>query len=186
MKNLFCFLATLLFLLAACGGGGNDAITTSVDPEPAENAAESAATATTLPVLTEAPEPTQGPPLITSAEEMEGIWLGNLAGETGYVMYTADGRFVVALSQDALATAPRVTGEYWFEDNQIHLRDLENAGHWTACDPETVGVYEVVDQGDGQIAFQMVADDCGDSGFTRSYLFTNMTQEWVAEPVEGV
>ena len=133
---------------------------------------------------TEAPEPTQGPALITAADEMVGIWLGTVAGESGYVMYTADGRFLVALSQDALATAPRVSGEYWFEDDQIHLRDLENAGHWTACDSEIVGVYDVLDLADGQMAFQMVDEGCGDSGFTRGYVFGNMEQEWVAEPVE--
>ena len=103
--------------------------------------------------------------MITQADAMAGIWLGTLAGESGYVMYTPDGRFMVAL---------------------IHLSDLENAGHWAECDPDTVGIYDVLDLGDGQIAFQMVEDNCGDSGFTRGYVFGNMKQEWIAEPVEVV
>ena len=122
--------------------------------------------------------------MITQADAMAGIWLGTLAGESGYVMYTPDGHFRVAFSEDTLTTAPRVTGEYWFEDNQIHLSDQENAGHWAECDPDTVGIYDVLDLGDGQIAFQMVEDNCGDSGFTRGYVFGNMKQEWIAEPVE--
>ena len=120
--------------------------------------------------------------MITQADAMAGIWLGTVAGESGYVMYTPDGRYMVALSQDALATAPRVTGEYWFEDNQIHLRDLENAGHWAECDQEIVGVYDVVDLGDRQVTFQMVDDGCSEGGFTRGYLFTAMKQERIAEP----
>ena len=68
--------------------------------------------------------------MITSPDEMAGIWLGTVAGETGYVMYTPDGQFAVSLSEGDLTTAPRVTGEYWFENDQIHLRDLHNAGHW--------------------------------------------------------
>lgn len=178
MKKLVCFLVILFILLSGCGGDSSDTNSAATDP------AESPATATVVPTPTPMPEPTEAVALITSAENLTGIWSGTLAGETGYVMYTADGRYMVALSRDALATAPRVSGEYWFEDNQIYLRDLENVGHWTPCDTETVGVYDVVDLGDGRVTFQMVVDECGDSGFTRSYLFTNMMQKWIAEPVE--
>jgi hypothetical protein len=178
MKRLFCFLATLLFLLVACAGGSGDTNSALDEPTIVDVAAEEAPTDT--------PEPTEGPPMITQADAMAGIWLGTLAGEFGYFMYTPDGHFMVALSQDALATAPRVTGEYWFEENQIHLSDLENAGHWAECDPDTIGIYNVLDLGEGQIEFQMVEDNCGESGFTRGYLFENMKQEWIAEPVEVV
>lgn len=189
MKKLFSFLMTILVLLTACGGGSSDANSVAVDADVAGVAAEEAptelpATPTTMPTPTNAPQPTQSLAKITSPEAMVGIWLGTVAGESGYVMYTADGRFLVALSQDALVTAPLVSGEYWFEDGQIHLRDLENAGHWAECDPQTVGVYDVVDLGDGQVAFQLVDDQCGESGFTRGYLFSNMKQEWIAEPDE--
>jgi hypothetical protein len=185
MKKFSHFLVIVLLLLTGCGGGGGDANSGAADSNQADVTAEESPTEPPV-TPTDMPEPTEGPALLTSADEMAGIWLGTLAGETGYVMYTADGRYTVALSQDTLATAPRVSGEYWFEEDQIHLRDLENAGHWIACDPETVGIYEVADLGDGQIAFQMVEDDCGDSGFTRGYLFANMAQEWIAEPVDVV
>lgn len=189
MKKVICFLAALLILLAACSGDGNDVNSVSADPTEVnvvveEAPTEPAAPATAMPEPTDTPESNQD--LITSADEMIGIWLGTVAAEYGYVMYTADGRFLLALSQEALATAPLVSGEYWFEDDQIHLRDLENVGHWAECEVDTVGVYDVVNLGDGQMQFQMVNDGCGDSGFTRSYVFTNMKQEWVAEPVEVV
>ena len=191
MTRLFCFLATLLFLLVACAGGSDDTNSAPVEPTVGDVAAEEAPTevpptATAALAPTDMPGPAEAPAMITQADAMAGIWLGTLAGERGYFMYTPDGRYMVALSQDAVATSPRVTGEYWFEDNQIHLRDLENAGHWAECDPDTVGIYDVLDLGDGQIAFQMVEDSCGDSGFTRRYLFGNMKQEWIAEPVEVV
>jgi hypothetical protein len=184
MTRQFCFLATSLFLLVACAGGSDDTNSAPLEPTVVDAVTEEAPTE--APAPTDTPEPTEAPVLITSVEEIAGIWLGTLAGEFGYVMYTADGRYLVALSQDTLSTAPRVAGEYWFEDNHIHLRDLENAGHWTECDPETAGIYDVLDLGDGQIQFQIITDDCGDSGFTRSYLFTNMKQEWLSEPVEVV
>jgi hypothetical protein len=191
MTKLYCFLATLSFLLVACAGGSDDTNPAPVEPTAVDVAGEEVPTevppTATAPLApTDTPELTEAPDMITQADAMAGIWLGTLAGEFGYVMYTPDGRYMLALSQDALATAPRVTGEYWFEDNQIHLRDLENAGHWTECDPDTVGIYDVLDLGDGQIAFQMVEDSCGDSGFTRGYVFGNMKQEWIAEPVEVV
>ena len=118
-----------------------------------------------------------------TADDMVGIWLGTVAGEKGYLMYTDDGRYTVALMQDNVGTAPRVSGEYWFEDGKIHLRDLENAGHWTVCDAETVGVYEVKVADDGSVQFETVEDGCDEGGFTRNYLFANIVQERIADPV---
>jgi len=159
-------------------------------PEAAENTAvsESAAAAEVIEAVVEAtavPEPTALPEqvLITDAADMVGIWLGTVAGERGYVMYTEDGRYTVALAQDDLGTAPRVSGEYWFEDGNIHLRDLENAGHWTVCDAEVVGIYEVAVLEDDKLQFQTVDDGCDEGGFTRNYIFANMKQEWIAEPM---
>jgi CubicO group peptidase (beta-lactamase class C family) len=114
---------------------------------------------------------------------MVGIWLGTVAGERGYVMYTADGRYFVALAKANLPAMPLVVGEYWFEDDQIHLRDLENAGHWTECSADIEGVYDVLDLGDGAVQFQTVDDGCNEGGFTRNYLFANMKQEWQSAPV---
>ena len=159
------------------------ALLSSCQDEPQAAESEAADTPTTAP--TEEPEPTPSPEPTAAvpAHDMVGIWLGTLAGERGYVMYTDDGRYTVALNQDNLGSAPRVSGEYWFEDGQIHLRDLENAGHWDVCDAATVGVYEVLVLADGKIQFQTVTDGCSEGGFTRNYLFANMIQERIGDPV---
>jgi len=129
------------------------------------------------------PDPTSVQDLITSVEGMVGIWLGTVAGERGYVMYTEDGRYTVALTQDDLGIAPRVSGEYWFEDGTIHLRDLENAGHWVVCDAEIIGIYEAVVLEDGNVQFQTLEEGCKEGGITRNYIFANMTQERLGDPV---
>lgn len=159
------------------------------EPERVDGVAEpeTAVEPTTVPPSdiprTQQPEPTPEPILITNAADMVGIWLGTVAGEQGYVMYTEDGRYTVALTQDDLGIAPRVSGEYWFEDGAIHLRDLENAGHWVVCGAETIGVYEVVVLEDGNVQFQTVEDGCAEGGYTRNYIFANMTQERIGDPV---
>jgi D-alanyl-D-alanine carboxypeptidase len=170
-------LLLLVFVLFGCQSeSASDADV--VEPE--------AATAEPTAVVEEpttVPEPTQEPEgmLIDSAEKITGIWLGNLAGETGYVMYTPDGQFSVSLTEQELTTAPRVFGEYWFENGQIHMRDLENAGHWAACDAADVGIYDVVVADDDTVTFQTVEDPCNEGGFTRQYLFANMVQERIGE-----
>lgn len=64
--------------------------------------------------------------------------------------------------------------------------DLENAGHLTLCDSEIVGIYNVIDLADGKVAFQTIDEGCSDEGFTRGYVFANVTLEWMAEPMEAV
>ncbi|MCA9943992.1 MAG: serine hydrolase [Anaerolineales bacterium] len=195
MKKNHILLILYLILLAACGEGDTSSVETAV-PEPIdvvaeESPTEPAAEPTAVPTETAVPEPTDtpkptntpAPMLITSADEMVGVWQGTLAGETGYVMYTADGRFYVSLAEENLVTSPRVVGEYWFEDGQIHLRDLENVGHWTECSADIEGVYDVLDLGDGAVQFQTVEDACNEGGFTRNYLFANLKQEWQSEPL---
>ena len=185
MKKRALLLVALLLLPAACGTN-EDGESAVANPTPVSTPAETAPTAqaTALPLPTDVPAPTPDPARITSTEEMAGIWLGTVAGERGYVLYTANGRYTVALIEEALTTAPLVTGEYWFEDGRIHLRDLENVGHWTLCPAEDVGVYEARKLEDGQVQFQVVEEPCSEGGFTRGYLFTNMKQAWVAEPEE--
>ena len=172
-------LLVTALLLASCQSEPQPA---DIVVEPEVVAAETAFP-TPLPEPTLLPEPEPEPALITSADDMIGIWLGTVAGERGYVMYTEDGRYTVALVQDNLGTAPRVSGEYWFEDDTIHLRDLINAGHWTVCNTETIGVYKAVVLEGGKVQFQTVEDDCNEGGFTRNYLFATMKQERIGDPV---
>jgi D-alanyl-D-alanine carboxypeptidase len=172
MKQRFWLLwiVTTLFLVA-CAGQTEDAVD-SVESTPTVALIE-----TTVPT----PEP-----VLFSAENLVGIWRGSVAGETGYVMYTPAGQYTVALTRDTLATAPRVTGEYWVEAGQVHLRDVDNAGHWIACDAETVGIYNVATSDSGQLRFETVDDACSEGGFTRNYIFANMLQERIGDAVEIV
>ncbi|MCB8944339.1 MAG: beta-lactamase family protein [Ardenticatenaceae bacterium] len=177
MKKVVLVLVIFLCLLAACGG---DETTNPAQPTAAATAIEEEMTE---PTATAVPEPTT-PPMITTTEEMAGIWEGSVAGEKGYLMYTEDGRYFLSLSQEGLTTSPRITGDYWFENNQLHIRDLENTGHWVECPAETVGVYDVLLLDDGRATFQTVEDGCNEGGFTRNYIFANMTQKWLAEPAD--
>lgn len=173
----------VILLIVALLLGGCQSEPQAVDTvDESEVVAPTAVPPTDIPPTPE-PEPTPEPDLITSAEEMTGIWLGTVAGERGYVMYTEDGRYTVALSQDDLGTTPRVSGEYWFEDGTIHLRDLKNAGHWTVCDAEMIGIYQVVVLENGNLQFQTVDDGCNEGGFTRNYIFANMKQERIGDAV---
>jgi hypothetical protein len=173
-------LILVMVMLVSCQSqpAGNDGL----EPE-TEKMVQAEAPATAVEVPTTPPEPTEKPAItaITSTDKMAGIWLGTLGGETGYVMYTPDGQFTVSLIKDNLVTAPRVRGEYWFAEDQIHLRDLENSGHWTACDEATIGVYQVVQKASDKVTFQTVEDACNEGGFTRQYLFANMEQERIGD-----
>ena len=173
-------LILVLVMLVSCqsqpaGNGG-------VEPE-TEKMVQVEAPATAVEEPTTPPEPIEEPAntTITSADKMAGIWLGRIAGESGYVMYTPDGQFTVSLNKENLATAPRVRGEYWFEGDQIHLRDLENSGHWTVCDEAAVGIYQVVREANDKVTFQTVEDACNEGGFTRQYLFSYMVQERIGD-----
>lgn len=163
-RNVLLVLLIALLILLGCQS----------EPEQDEVAAPQAGEAAAVEAASESDSIT--------ADDMVGIWLATIAGERGYFMYTADGRYTLALSQDDVGSAPRVSGEYWFEDGKLHLRDLENAGHWTVCDAETIGIYEVIVAEDGKLTFQTVEDGCDEGGFTRNYVFANITQERIAEP----
>lgn len=154
--------------------------TDTSEPQPTDTAVPQP-TATAEPDPTSSPEPAVEPARITSEEDLVGVWLGTVAGETGYVMYTADGQYRVSLVEDNLTAAPRISGEYWFEDGHLHLRDLQNAGHWVDCSADTVGVYDAVLLDSGKVRFETVEDACNEGGFTRNYIFANMTQEWIDE-----
>ncbi|GJM40470.1 MAG: hypothetical protein DHS20C20_07520 [Ardenticatenaceae bacterium] len=198
MKKILFLLFLSLFLLVACGGEpaeeeveaplDSEAVAEEVETDPPQDEpaeVEPEPTAEAAPEPTEAPAPTEPPlpALLTSAEEMAGVWIGTIAGERGYIMYSPDGRFYLSLIEDNLVTSPRILGEYWFENDQLHLRDLENAGHWTECSADVIGVYTVLDLGDGEARFETVEDGCNEGGFTRNYVFANMKQEWQSAPI---
>ena len=146
-------MGLILLLLIGCQSAPIE-----VEPEPT--------TEPTIPIPTQeptaTPEPTPDKATISTIDEMVGIWEGVLAGERGYIMYTADGQYHISLAKDNLVSSPRIIGEYWFEDGQIHMRDIENNDHYTPCEAE--GVYEAVLLGDGKTQFEEVDDACKKEG----------------------
>ena len=171
-KFLLLLLLFSLSVLAACS---------EADESPTE---EAASTTAPEPTMTSQPTPeptaTTDPNLVTDSAQLVGVWEGSIAGETGYMMYTGDGEFHLSLILDGLLETPRVRGDYWFEENLLHVQDLENNGHWAECD--SVGVYEVSWIDENRLQMAAVDENCSTGGFTRQYVFTNMTMKWLGEP----
>lgn len=161
-KRLILIALLLIMFVAACGGGAssNEAAERS---EPVASAAE----------------PTAVPPEATPDADLIGLWDGSLAGEHGYIIFTNDGSYFVSLNQETILDEPRVTGEYWLEEGQLHLRDLENAGHWTECIEE--GVYDMAVADDGTLTFVTIEDNCNAGGFTRNYVMENTKWTYMGE-----
>jgi hypothetical protein len=95
------------------------------------------------------------------------------------MMFAGDGTYFFSLNQETIVDDPRVTGEYWLEDGQLHLRDLENTGHWTECAAE--GVYDMIVADDGTLTFVTVEDNCNEGGFTRNYVMENTIWTYLGE-----
>lgn len=171
MKKILLILL-LGLLLAAC----NDADLEQAAPE----ANDPVPTNTVQIEPTIEPTITPDPDLVTSSEELVGVWQGSIAGENGHFLYRADGSYQMSLILNQLLEKPKVTGEYWFEDNYLHIRDLKNVGHWAECD--AVGIYRVRRQDNGSLRFEPVEEACQEGGFTRHYVYSNMVQIWLGEP----
>jgi len=162
MKKMFLLLFVVIF--SACGDNSS---TEDAADEP--DTVETVAEPTAVP-----PEPIPEPAFpadIADAAALVGLWDGSLGGEHGYIVFADDGTYYLSLIRDTILNEPRVTGEYWLEDSQFHLRDKENAGHWTDCAEE--GVYGTTVAEDGTLAFVTIEDSCNEGGFTRNYVMEN-------------
>jgi hypothetical protein len=171
-KLRFFYALFLVVFITACGGStsSNQAAESS---EPAESAVEPTAVAS---------EPTAESPSSTDISDMPalvGLWDVSLAGEHGYMVFAGDGTYFFSLNQETIVDDPLVTGEYWLEDGQLHLHDLENAGHWTECAEE--GVYDMTFAEDGTLTFVTVEDNCNEGGFTRNYVMKNTIWTYLGE-----
>ena len=174
-KLLFCCALFLIVFLTACGGS-----TSSNEAAERSKPVESAAEPTAVPLEPTA-EPTESsfPADISDKAALVGLWDGSLAGEHGYMMFADDGTYFVSLNQETILDEPRVKGEYSLEDGQLHLRDLENAGHWTECAEE--GVYGTAVADDGTLTFVTIEDNCNAGGFTRNYIMENTKWTYLGE-----
>jgi lysophospholipase L1-like esterase len=104
--------------------------------------------------------------LVTSAEALAGVWhkttLDSSGGEV-YRQYTADGTYRMGRSPEELEAQPRIEGEFWFEGDQMVMRDVTALPSYDAClQAGQVGRYTVERLANGHIRFVEVEDECRD------------------------
>lgn len=176
MKKMFLLFLLFVVIFSACG-----------DNSSTEDAADEPDTVETVAESTAVPsEPTPEPAFpadIADSAALVGLWDGSLGGEHGYMVFADDGTYYLSLIRDTILNEPRVTGEYWLEDGQFHLRDEENAGHWTDCAEE--GIYGTTVAEDGTLAFVTIEDSCNEGGFARNYVMQNTKWTRIGDVPEG-
>jgi lysophospholipase L1-like esterase len=110
--------------------------------------------------------PVQVVNVVTKAEALAGIWHRTTPDSLGgdvYRQYTADGTYRMGRSPEELETQPLVEGEFWFEGNQVLMRDAAALPSYGSClQPEQVGRYAVERLVNGHIRFVEVEDECRD------------------------
>lgn len=186
MKNLVVILVGIgLLLLSGCAGSTPPAPTAAPLPR-VEQATPPAPTAlptprqtvpapapTVLPtprpaVLAPAPTalPTSEPAaiIITSAEELLGVWHSAHPGGSfgdSFTRYSADGTMRTAGSLDKLDTEPRTESEYWFENGVFFIRDTAGLPGWDVCvQGNYVGQYRLEVLANGNVRTVLIEDGC--------------------------
>jgi lysophospholipase L1-like esterase len=104
--------------------------------------------------------------LVTNAEALAGVWHrttpDGFGGEV-FRQYTADGTYQMGRSPEELETQPRVEGEFWFEGDQLVMRDVAALPGYDVClQAGQVGRYTVEWLANGHIRFVVVEDECRD------------------------
>lgn len=110
--------------------------------------------------------PVQVVNLVTSADELAGVWhrttRTGFGGEV-YRQYSADGTYRMGSNPEELETRPKVEGEFWFEGDQLVVRDVAGLPSYDVCvQAGQVGRYTVERLANGHIRFIVVEDECGD------------------------
>jgi lysophospholipase L1-like esterase len=104
--------------------------------------------------------------LVTNAEALAGVWHRTTPDSSGaevYRQYTADGTYRMGRSPEELEAQARVEGEFWFEGDQMVMRDLAALPSYDLClQAGQVGRYTVERLANGHIRFVEVEDACRD------------------------
>jgi lysophospholipase L1-like esterase len=104
--------------------------------------------------------------LVTNAEALSGVWHRTTPDSFGaevYRQYRADGTYRMGRSPEELEAQPRVEGEFWFEGDQIVMRDVTALPSYDLCvQAGQVGCYTVQRLANGHIRFVEVEDACRD------------------------
>jgi hypothetical protein len=165
MKKRLGILLTLSLLIIACSSVDTGVVQATEPIQDEEPTAESTAAPTLSPAPTSTPIPptaTRLPPVaLTSVEDLVGEWQ---RGERGQ-KFMEDGFF---LSNESGNWTCR--GQFWFEGNQLHIRDLT-----PFCSVDEVGIYEV----QGVPQDYLIIKPVSDYSSSRSAHFRGMWQ-WLA------
>lgn len=126
-------------------------------------------TRTPRPTLTPLPTSTTQTPdpvlrQVVSPEDLVGVWgYCASASDCYYYQYNEDGTYYgsATASRERLENAPSITGEFWFEGNQLYLNVIEDTltEVWSCIG--NIGVYEVQLLENGMLRFELIEDECG-------------------------
>jgi len=94
--------------------------------------------------------------IVTDAADIVGTWLG--VDFDFYHQFNEDGTLSAATSPDIAAENTLFTGEYWFEDGQLYMKETEVFGI-PACGEEPA-IYEARILANGNLSLAMVEDSC--------------------------
>jgi hypothetical protein len=166
MKNTIgVFVSIIVLMLSSCGEPAATALPTAT-PKPAATAAP---TATPKPAAaTEANTPPEPAVVgvITSAEELAGLWhkttRSSMGGEV-YRQFTKDGIYRMGNSPQEIEQGPRVEGEFRFEGDHYVIQDMTALPGYDMCiQAGQVGTYTVELLDNGHIRFVAVEDECSE------------------------
>jgi hypothetical protein len=110
------------------------------------------------PTVTPLLNPTVTPVIVTSVEEILGLWLGVENRDGHYQQFNADGTLLTSMIRDLIETKPNVVSDYYFEADKLYLTALEVHG-LVECPPGPA-IYQVEKYANGNINLIEIKDSC--------------------------
>lgn len=96
--------------------------------------------------------------MVTDAAELAGVWQVLGVDFDFYHQFNEDGTLQAAGSPVGFADSPLFVGEFWFEDGQLHMREVEVFGI-PPCGEEPV-IYEARLLPSGNLRLTKIVDNC--------------------------
>jgi hypothetical protein len=98
-------------------------------------------------------------------EDLTGVWhrTGFFALGDLYIQFNTDETYRLAQgAAERVESNPAVEGEVWFENGQLHVKDLSGVGpEWEECvRADQTGTYAVSMLENGNIKIEPVEDEC--------------------------
>ncbi len=140
---VFALFLTLGLLLSACQRAPVTPEATPVPPTPSRRPR------TPTPVL----------PLVSSPKDLEGYW--HATQNLGfYFHFLPDGTYKGDFYIDEVDESPDISGEYWVEDSQLHMKITWASEDFGNGCVGILGIYQVQMQEDGNLNYMYVQDNC--------------------------